>query len=117
VQYGPVAVQPHHDPPATGADDFMVYWKIYEITTSHDIGDPTYGALAGTNEPAIRSIEETPQEPSDFHVYLSIDDGANWHEVGWLEALGFCCKAEEIRLAFLNESTEKVYLASFAVMF
>ena len=100
-----------------GADLFMAYWRIYGFSVSEDVQGATFGAVADTNDPAIRSIVEINQEPTDFHVYLSPDDGANWFELGRLEPLGFCCKVEEVRLAFRNDGAEKVYLANFGLMF
>jgi len=100
-----------------GGDLFMAYWRVYKFETGVDVQGATFGALAGENDPAIRSIVDTNQEPADFHVYLSPDDGANWFELGRLEPLGFCCKVEEVRLAFRNDGPEKVYIASFGLMF
>jgi len=101
-----------------GADLFVVYWKIYEVETSPDINSD-FGALAGTNTPAIRSIKEVEQEPTDFKVFISPDPSSiSWSFVGRLEPLGFCKKIQDFSLLFLNESTTtKRYLASYAVMF
>lgn len=101
-----------------GTDLFMVYWKIYEIETTHDVNS-NYGLLAGTNEPAIRSIKEVEQEPADFKVFLTPDPTSqSWSQLGRLEPIGFCKKITEFSLLFLNESaTTKRYIASYAVMF
>jgi len=100
-----------------GADSFMVYWMVYEFETTDDIAGGAFGLTAGTNEPAIRSIVEVDQEPSDLQVYISIDDGANWLQVGRLEPISFCCKATEIRLAFRNNGNSKLYVSTFGLMF
>lgn len=99
-----------------GADDFMVWWKIYEFSTSHDVASD-YGATAGMNKPAIRSIEEIDQEPANFEVHLSIDDGINYTQVGRLEPVAFCVKGTELRLAFRNTGSVKHYLCSYCIMF
>jgi hypothetical protein len=101
-----------------GTDFFVVYWKIYEIENTQDIRSD-YGALAGTNSPAIRSIKEIEQEPADFKVFISPDPtGDSWSQVGWLEPVGFCKKITEFSLLFVNENTTtKRYIASYAVMF
>lgn len=99
-----------------GTDVFMVYWKIYDFNVTHDIA-ADYGAQVGGNSPALRHLLETDQEPTDFAVYLSNDDGINWCEVGLLEPLAFCDKSKTVRLAFRNNSLSKVYLAHFALLF
>lgn len=96
---------------ADGADNFLVYWKLYDFTFTHDV------ANGPTNDPAIRSLVEPDQEPSDFKVYISPDNGASWCEVGLLEPMGFCDKTKKIRLAFVNRSASKIYLATYAVLF
>jgi hypothetical protein len=93
-----------------GADNFMVFWKIYEFSTSADISNGT------VNTPAIRTLTEVDQEPANFSVYISPNSG-NWTQVGLLEPVSFCEKTTSFRLAFENTSAEKVYLASFAVLF
>lgn len=99
-----------------GADEFAVFWKLYGFEVTHDIA-ATSGAHAGVNEPALRRIIEVEQEPTGFSVYLSTDDGANWCPVGLLENVAFCDKAKKIRLAFVNETDTKVFLACYAVLF
>ena len=99
-----------------GALEFMVYWKIYQFETSEDIR-ATGGAFSGMNSPALRNIVEIDQEPSDLTVYISLDDGVTWHEVGWLEPIAFCTAGTKIRLAFRNTGDVKYYIASYAIMF
>lgn len=99
-----------------GADHFMLYWKLYRFQTSQDVA-ADYGALAGTNTPAIKKVYEVDQEDPNFRAYISIDDGANWCHVGLLEPIGFCQKSKSVRVAFRNDGPDKLYLAHFAVMF
>lgn len=99
-----------------GADQFMLYWKLYKYEVSDDVASD-WGATSGQNEPAIRYIEETDQEPSWFSAYLSVDGGANWCEVGLLEPVSFCTRTTEVLVAFKNTGTSKVYLANFALLF
>ncbi len=94
-----------------GANNFLVYWKLYDFTITHDVANGT------VNDPAIRSVIEPDQEPEDFKVYLSPDNGLSWCEVGLLEPVGFCDKTKKIRLAFVNRSASKIYLATYAVLF
>ena len=99
-----------------GADQFLVYWKLYSFSVSHDIS-ADYGATAGLNSPALRTLAETDQEPADLTVYITTDDGANWCPVGLLEPVAFCDKSKKIRLAFRNDGTSKVFIASYALLF
>ena len=100
---------------AAGTDEFCLYWRLCYFTTSDDhAGD--YG-IAGDNTPAIRKIMETDQEPADFSVYISPDDGDHWCETGRLDPIAFTTKTTSIRLAFVNNSPKKIYLANFAVLF
>jgi len=99
-----------------GADEFMLYWKLYDFTTGEDVNS-TFGATAGTNTPAIRQVLEVDQEPSGFSAYISTDGGGNWCEAGLLEPLAFANKTTEIRVSFRNTTTSKIYLATFGVLF
>lgn len=96
---------------ADGADNFLVYWKLYDFSFTHDVSNGL------VNSPAIRSVVEPDQEPNGFKVYLSSDNGFSWCEVGLLEPMGFCDKTKKIRLAFVNRSASKIYLATYAVLF
>lgn len=114
IDLGPYTLDCNDQP--VGTDEFMVYWKLYDFTETHDIAADA-GALAGTNEPSLRMLEETDQEPAGFSAWLTTDNGANWCQVGLLEPIAFCDKSTRVRLAFRNDSTSKVFLASYALLF
>lgn len=97
-----------------GTDEFLCYWQLYSFATSADVATSMNG---GANTPAIRTYTESDPEPMDFSVYLSLDSGVNWCPVGSGEPLSFFNKSTTIRLAFVNRSRAKLYLASFAVLF
>lgn len=99
-----------------GADEFMVYWKYLGFSETDDVRSD-YGATQGRNDPAIRSVEEVDQEPTDTGVYLTTDNGTHWCSVGLLEPVAFCEKSTKFRVAFVNGSSAKVFLAHFAVLF
>lgn len=99
-----------------GANVFAVYWYLYDYSFTDDVA-ADYGALSGINEPARRYIEETSQEPADFSVYLSTDNGSNWTQVRLLKPVVFTAKSKTIKVAFLNRSRSTRYLASFGVLF
>lgn len=99
-----------------GATEFLVYWKVYKYSTSHDIKSD-FGIFAGVNQAAVRTLEEIDQEASDFVVALSVDDGATFTPVGLLEPFDNCVPGTLLRLAFANTGPEKVYLGTYAVLF
>ncbi len=99
-----------------GTDEFLVWWKLYDFNTDHDIASD-FGAQSGLNDPALRRVEEMEQEPPDFSAYISVDSGANWCPVGLLEPVAFCDKTTKVMLAFRNTGNSKIYLASFALLF
>ena len=102
-----------HTGPA-GTDEFLVYRQLYSFATSDDVETTQNG---GKNTPAIRTYTDTDQEPTGFSVYLSPDNGDHWCEVGLAEPIAFQNKTTKFRLAFVNRSSTKVYVASFAVLF
>jgi len=99
-----------------GAQEFMVYWKLYGFATQNDVMSD-YGATLGTNTPALRNISEIDQEPADLEVYLSIDDGLTYTQMGRLEPVAFCVANTHLRLAFVNRGSTRVYLACYAILF
>lgn len=100
-----------------GADEFMVYWYLYEISVSTDVS-ATIGAFAGQNVPTLRQWVEIDQEPTNFEAYLSLNDGANYFPVERMTPIAFCNPGRYIRLAFKNESASaKRFLAAYALLF
>jgi hypothetical protein len=100
-----------------GATEFLVYWYIYEFDTTNDVRS-SFGATAGLNTPAIRNVLELDQEPSDFEVFISINDGANFFPVDRLIPIAFCDPGLLIRLAFKNTNAlNKRYIAHYALIF
>jgi hypothetical protein len=99
-----------------GASNFLVYWKVYQIVVSDEIMSD-WGLLSGTNQAAIKSLVEIDPETSGFVVAISTDDGSTYQPVEHLEPISFCLPGTNIRLAFLNTTSDKIYLATYAVMF
>ena len=102
---------------------FMVYWKTYGFDVTHDLAADSGGTPG--NAPSVRYLKEIEQEPADFAVYFTPDDGANWYPVGLLEPLHLCKPTSKFRLAFLNgrvadpldDTMGKAYLATFGVLY
>jgi len=100
-----------------GATEFAVYWYIYEFDTTMDVRS-SFGFTAGQNTPAIRNVLELDQEPGDFEVFISINDGANFFPIQRLIPIAFCNPGLLIRLAFKNtNSLKKRYLAHYGLLF
>lgn len=99
-----------------GTDQFMLYWKLYDFSMSHDIA-ADYGLHNGKNEPALRYLQEAEQEPTGFSAYITTDGGATWHQAGLLEPIAFCDKTTKVRIAFRNDGTVKRYIACFGLFF
>lgn len=114
IDIGPYTLDDLGNP--VGADEFLLYWKILDFSVTDDVSS-SFGATAGLNTPAQRSVLEVDQEPSGFSAYISPDDGDHWCEAGLLEPVAFCAKTTKIRLAFTSTARSKIFLASFAVLF
>lgn len=99
-----------------GTTEFLVYWKIHEYVVTADVLDydsPTPGA----NEAALKQLVEVDQSPVDFAVYLSANDGGGYSPVGRLIPCAVCDPGTKIRLAFVNTSSTKRYVASYALLY
>lgn len=100
-----------------GADEFLVWWYIWEFDTTDDIASD-YGATLGLNQPAQRRITEIDQEPSGWEVYISHDNGANWTgPIGRIEPIDMITFNTDVRLCFINRTANRRYLAAYAFMF
>ncbi|MDB4278211.1 hypothetical protein N9917_01275 [Deltaproteobacteria bacterium] len=101
-----------------GADEFLVWWKLYQFSTTEDIMSD-YGASAGVNQPSARSILEMNQDvaPPLFEVFITHDDGATWTSVERLDPTDLVVFDTRVRLAFLNRSGVRLYLAGYAILF
>lgn len=99
-----------------GTTEFLVYWKIHEYAVTPDVMDYD-GPSSGTNEPAIKGLYEVDQSPTDLEVYLSANDGGGYSPVRRLIPCAVCDPGTQIRLAFVNKSPTKRYLASYALLY
>ena len=114
IDIGPYTLDPLGNP--VGTDQFMLYWKLLGFNVTDDISSD-YGALAGHNDPAIRFVEEVDQEPNGFSAYISPDNGLHWCPAGLLEPVTFAIQTTKFRVAFRNNGRNKVYMATFGVLF
>lgn len=100
----------------SGAQDFTVWWRLFDITTSEDVTS-SYGGTAGDNDPSLRTVADGDPEPSGFDVFLSVDDGATYTATPYMTPTLFSAPGTLLRVAFRNTSTSRRYLAAFAIMF
>ena len=99
-----------------GTDEVYLWWKIAKYQTSEDIVQG-YGATLGQNTPAQKELTEIDPDYSDFYVYASVDDGVTWYQAEYLTPTDLVVAGTNLRLAFINEGTDKIYLLGFAVLF
>ena len=101
--------------PATGgrgANNFLVYWKVYRMSVSPDVLD--YGS--GVNTPTIKNLVEIQQ--NEVEVFLSVNDGAGYTPVPRLSPVVTCDPGSLVRLAFVNHNPiDKVYITAYAILF
>lgn len=99
-----------------GTTEFVVYWKFHEYDVTPDV--MAYdGPGVGTNEAALKGLLEVDQTPIDLEVYLSANDGGGYSLVERLVPITTCDPGTLIRLAFVNRSPTKRYLASYALIY
>lgn len=91
------------------------FWHTLDFSVSADV-QAHYGALAGNNTPAIKSVYEAT--PTALEVYASADGGASWKAVSRSGAsVSFCDPTTSLRLAFVNRGATPIYLNTFALLF
>jgi hypothetical protein len=100
-----------------GADEFMVWWKLYAFSTSDDVTS-SYGATSGQNDPALRNIIEVDPDQAGFEVHLSHDDGLTYTQMNRLEPTDFFTFGTLLRIAFRNtNNTNRRYIAAYSILF
>jgi hypothetical protein len=100
-----------------GADEFLVWWHLYTFQTTDEVVSD-FGIFSGANQPCEKSILEEDPEVGDLDVYISHDNGATWTgPIGRLEPTDLTVFDTDVRLAFLNTGTNRIYLAAYAILF
>jgi len=93
----------------------MLWWQVHDFALSEDIHG-NFGQFTGVDSPSIKQWVEVEQEPPDLQVLVSLDDGETWEPAGRLEPVCLC-PGTNLRVAFLNFGSAKLYLTSFAILF
>ena len=100
-----------------GTDEVMLWWKVSRSSTSEDLGYSNKGTSAGQNSPALKTLTETDPENPSMLVYASVDDGASWYRVPYLEPVDLANAGTNLRVCFINTGTDTLYLHGFCVLF
>lgn len=104
------------NPMNPGTDEVLVWWKLATLASTEDVVQG-YNFTAGQNTPALRVVQEVQQEPPNFFVYASVDDGVTWREVKYLRPTDLVVPGVLLRLAFVNESNTPYNLLGFVILF
>jgi len=99
-----------------GTDEVLLWWHLFEFSTTQDING-NYGLYNGVNTPSINNISETDPEPAGLAVYVSNDDGVTWFPIARLEPTDLVAFGTSLRVGFVNTSSNKIYLAAYAILF
>ena len=99
-----------------GTDEVMMWWKVNRMSVTEDQGY-TQATTPTGNSPSIKSLIEINEEDPSLLVYASVDDGASWYRIPYLEPIDLINAGTELRVAFLNTGASKLYLEGFCVLF
>lgn len=95
-----------------GTDEVLIWWQIAQFTTTND---NVHSITQAT--PAIKTLTSISQEPATLDVYVSNDDGATWYQADRLLPVDLVNPGTDLRVAFVNNSSARVYLLGFAVLY
>ena len=103
-------------PAPAGTQDAMVWWRLAVTATSSDVV-AGYGATAGVNTPALKTLTEIEADDPDIDVFASNDDGVTWVAVSPLTPFQFAASDTNLRLAFANYSASTVVVLAYAILY
>jgi hypothetical protein len=86
------------------------------MSTSEDQG-PDASGHSGPNTPAYKSLLQIAEEDPELLVYASVNDGVSWYRVPYLEPIDLINAGTQLRVAFINLGSTKLYLSGFCVLF
>jgi hypothetical protein len=95
-----------------GTDEVLIWWEIAQVSTSND---NVHSLTLAT--PAIKTLTSVAQEPASLDVYVSNDDGATWYQADRLLPVDLVNPGTDLRVAFVNNSSTRVNLLGFAVLY
>ena len=97
-----------------GRETFLLYWRAVKKTISHDQSPITL--LNRENSPSRLKYVEA-EEDSQYSVYISNNDGNTYELAKRLTPVSFEERSENVRIAFVNHSSEDIFFLSYALMF
>ena len=92
----------------TSKDKFLVYWKVATVS---------YGQEQSINANVPSTMTYQILDPSDIQVYISNDDGVSYTEANYLTPVSFPSASTTLRLAFVNNSLNKIHLLGYAILY
>ena len=95
-----------------GTDEVLLWWEIAQVSTSND---NVHSLTQAT--PAIKTLTSVAQEPASLDVYVSNDDGVTWYQADRLLPVDLVNPGTDLRVAFVNNSSTRVNLLGFAVLY
>lgn len=102
------------NPGTPGTDEVMIWWKVATMSTSEDVNHG-FGVTSGVNTPAVRELTEV--DPSTMLCYASVDNGVTWYQVEYMTPTDLVVADVNLRVAFVNESADKLYLLGYIILF
>lgn len=100
----------------TGTDDVMMWWQIAAMSDTTDVNHG-FGVTLNLNQACHRTMTELDQEMADLFCYVSNDNGVTWHLANYMTPTDLIAGGTNIRVAFLNVSTSKVYLLGWVLLY
>jgi len=92
----------------TSKDKFLVYWKVAIISYGQE-------QSVNANVPSVMTYQIL--DPNDIQVYISNDDGVSYTEADYLTPVSFPSASTTLRLAFVNNSLNKIHLLGYAIIY
>lgn len=101
-----------------GRETFLLYWRAVKKVISHDqsplSATPSFNGKE--NNPSRMKYVEA-EEDSQYSVYISNNDGNTYELAKRLTPVSFEERAENVRIAFVNHSSDDIFFLSYALMF
>ena len=95
----------------SGSDKFMVYWRFATLSYTQDIS-PVVGQANQASQ-----VYYDLSEPTSTEVHISVDSGATFTQVNKLESISFATTETDVKLKFVNNSSNKIHLLAFAILY
>ena len=98
-----------------GRETFFPYFRVVKKTVAHDETPVDLSGYTSNNQ--APSITYQSASESDYSVYISENNGNTYEKMTRLTPFSFNQRTDSIRLAFVNDSSDDLYILSYALMF